>query len=732
MADHTRVFHLNRSVNNPRTPEASNDISNAMSQWMTSGASRLRAKQNRSFSSRAQQRASVVSVAANVHAAGIPGRKHTGGRRRMIGKMMISTRFLVYRGSDEELVCESRFGSFLRRAKRASMHSVTADEPFLSSERCVCSIFMITHVMLSITESETVTSSSKPVSSSRVLSSRNGSIGSHVLHPSISHPYTEEANASFDGRVGSVMSSARRVRGASSSILLHPRQSEERDEPRRKADFTTHANAYAKSLPPLHPPRQPLETDTFKDNPFEITLRAMDDKISPGRELPMSVKARERPHFGGLFPFESSRKSHMSRLSLMKTAPTGMASRIALQQQQLPHHASSPPHEQGNLLRSPTALQTRNLTTPLFASQSDDRSNQGIARFRRKERETISRTQNQSPRHYFVSSSPNTAGAAKQFTNHTGGCFQESLEYRDVSSSAKMPWQDATRSLKRASDSSNTSFSSEDSRKQPRLDGFKGSGADTLNGFFLNDGSERENSAGLARFKTRPAKKTCLETSPLRKFAGHLPSFSLRDGIKPMSPQEKPIGFNDEHVGPRVAPLGPLGDRGQHAPPLRFFNNGVEVDINGCRIKAVGQAPKANQELKMAAKKVVPKADDAHKAAIYHEELLSPEVALAELEERQKSVWDHFTVNPDEASSSEKAKKPKARTRRKSASDASPPDSRRLEIDPTPSMLSSDPSKLASADVDDLVRDSLKEREKTLSAAGVLMDFLCRPGKAQS
>jgi hypothetical protein len=47
-----------------------------------------------------------------------------------------------------------------------------------------------------------------------------------------------------------------------------------------------------------------------------------------------------------------------------------------------------------------------------------------------------------------------------------------------------------------------------------------------------------------------------------------------------------------------------------------------------------------------------------------------------------------------------------------------------LLVDPTLSALSSDLSKLSSAGVDDMVRDSLKEREKALSAASVLVEFM--------
>uniref|UniRef100_A0A7S2EJW6 Uncharacterized protein n=1 Tax=Ditylum brightwellii TaxID=49249 RepID=A0A7S2EJW6_9STRA len=46
------------------------------------------------------------------------------------------------------------------------------------------------------------------------------------------------------------------------------------------------------------------------------------------------------------------------------------------------------------------------------------------------------------------------------------------------------------------------------------------------------------------------------------------------------------------------------------------------------------------------------------------------------------------------------------------------------EIDTKPSDFTADPSKIAQASVDELVKDSLKEREKTLSAASVLLDLI--------
>ena len=65
-----------------------------MSQWMTSGASRLRAKQNRTFASRAQQRAAAASSAVSytyTHSTSrMSGGQQQGGRRiRMAGTFIL-------------------------------------------------------------------------------------------------------------------------------------------------------------------------------------------------------------------------------------------------------------------------------------------------------------------------------------------------------------------------------------------------------------------------------------------------------------------------------------------------------------------------------------------------------------------------------------------------------------------------------------------------------------------
>jgi hypothetical protein len=67
-----------------------------MSHWMTSGRSRLQAKQNRSFAQRAQQRANVMAPEAMMqsYATGASGQDHPRKRRRSEGK--INSRLLTF------------------------------------------------------------------------------------------------------------------------------------------------------------------------------------------------------------------------------------------------------------------------------------------------------------------------------------------------------------------------------------------------------------------------------------------------------------------------------------------------------------------------------------------------------------------------------------------------------------------------------------------------------------
>jgi hypothetical protein len=110
------------------------------------------------------------------------------------------------------------------------------------------------------------------------------------------------------------------------------------------------------------------------------------------------------------------------------------------------------------------------------------------------------------------------------------------------------------------------------------------------------------------------------------------------------------------------------------------------------------------------------------------EEVLETE-ALADLEERQKAIRNQVTVDREEIKSRRKSNKSKARVRKASTSPLSPGEAR-WEVDPTPSELSSYPNKLVSAGVDDMIGEFLKEREKAIGAASVLMAFSRGPGDA--
>lgn len=208
-----------------------------------------------------------------------------------------------------------------------------------------------------------------------------------------------------------------------------------------------------------------------------------------------------------------------------------------------------------------------------------------------------------------------------------------------------------TRGLKRASDESSYSDDSScGSRKQARR----------LNAMHVSDRTV----GGFDRFRKRDS------------FDQHLPP-------SPVASQRVP----------QVIKTLPIQSR--TAQPLRFFNNGVEVDING--------------------NPITPKHDECSLPRLDSEP--EEQADLDTLQSHQKSVWDEFTETPEQREAREKKKK--SRRKRATEEQAKPLN---LPVDPTESEFS-DPKKLATAQVDDLVRDSLKEREKTLSAASVLMGF---------
>lgn len=219
-----------------------------------------------------------------------------------------------------------------------------------------------------------------------------------------------------------------------------------------------------------------------------------------------------------------------------------------------------------------------------------------------------------------------------------------------------------SRGMKRFSDeSSYSSDSSCGSRKQARrlnmMDIGGGEHSRRLSAHGSMSASEQQsNCGGIERFRNR----------------------RYSDEIQASPVLSKPL--------PRV--INTASNRSQLPPTLRFFNNGVEVDINGNPLPPPQPEPEPEP------------------------------LDFDSLKDHQQSVWDEFTETPEEV----EARKKKTRRKAKSNTEA-PAEPLNLEVDPTPSVLSS-AEKLATADVNDLVQDSLKEREKTLSAASVLMGFL--------
>ena len=154
---------------------------------------------------------------------------------------------------------------------------------------------------------------------------------------------------------------------------------------------------------------------------------------------------------------------------------------------------------------------------------------------------------------------------------------------------------------------------------------------------------------------------------------------------------------------------------------IRFFNNSTEVDEHG----HPRQLPYTTDQTD----------SDQDKVKI---DATTNEGEIVELHAFQKSIWDALTS--EKRPNTAKERKRKAAEKKKSLHSAKKQQgkhqrsavSKQLELDTTPSQLSSDPNKIATAAVDDIVRDSLRERENTLCAASVLMDFLSGGNKPDS
>lgn len=78
------------------------DNTKDMSQWMTSGASRLRSKQNRSFAARAQSRSNASSLSIR-NTSRIPQKRQGGRRIRMAGMLLLSCCMYLERKHENDL-----------------------------------------------------------------------------------------------------------------------------------------------------------------------------------------------------------------------------------------------------------------------------------------------------------------------------------------------------------------------------------------------------------------------------------------------------------------------------------------------------------------------------------------------------------------------------------------------------------------------------------------------------
>lgn len=149
-----------------------------------------------------------------------------------------------------------------------------------------------------------------------------------------------------------------------------------------------------------------------------------------------------------------------------------------------------------------------------------------------------------------------------------------------------------SRSLKHRSDSTDTSVSSRGGRKQLLKDGFGLNLDRNVNRFpsSVRDFSagEQERIGGIARFKTRSIEETALVHPPSRDLTEQIPF------VTTLSSQRKMLSvIDDNHLGPE--PLCSLEKRGHQVPALRFFNNGIEVDINGRRIVDAKEASETTE-----------------------------------------------------------------------------------------------------------------------------------------
>jgi hypothetical protein len=151
--------------------------------------------------------------------------------------------------------------------------------------------------------------------------------------------------------------------------------------------------------------------------------------------------------------------------------------------------------------------------------------------------------------------------------------------------------------------------------------------------------------------------------------------------------------------------------------PIRFFNAGMEVSIDGRPVANNKSVPCAEKQAK--GKEKSRKRRKKRKASDVAEEEEKRQEEVQNLQDQQRSIWDAFVLEGDEKTKEKKKSKEKKGNEQGQMID---PSQLYSEItDTSRRMLSGDPSKIATASMDDIIKDSLTERQNTLSAASVLM-----------
>lgn len=222
------------------------------------------------------------------------------------------------------------------------------------------------------------------------------------------------------------------------------------------------------------------------------------------------------------------------------------------------------------------------------------------------------------------------------------------------------------------------------------------------------EGGERKR-LGIAKFRQRNAKQEVKTPHSSRLVAEEQSTTQVE--LAP--PKDRP----SEVEAPK-----------QHTP-IRFFNAGVEVHINGRPLPTTKseaekppEAEKSPQPDQSKSKKQVSKRKK-RTATDRAEEEKKREEELENLQERQRSVWDAFALDADDEQSQKKEDKTIDDRKRNPGLVRQQLDASRGEPEmEDPSSINLSPNTVTSVIVDDAVKKSLtKERQNTLSAASVLM-----------